>query len=80
MSDDKLPRTIRLYDGREMTVDTVHYGFGRGFYRVSWKVPDGERGCIAVLEEGATEFRESSNDEMRSYARGLPGLGGAGTT
>ena len=67
----EMPRTIRLYDGREMTVDTVHYPLGKGYYRVSWLTDDGPRGCVAVLEEGATAFRESSREEQLAEARGL---------
>ena len=68
----ELPRTIRLYDGRVMKVAEVHYPHGHGYYRVSWLTPDGARGCIAVLEEGASEFRESSREEMMEYGRARP--------
>lgn len=65
----KFPRDLYLAGGKVVKVNEVHYGLGKNFYRVSWKVGDREQGCVA--EWTPKGFEEVTHDEWLAIARGV---------
>lgn len=62
------PATVTLSGGKVVPVETVHYGLGRNFYRVSYDTKDGPKGCVA--EHEGTRFSEVTHEEWLALARG----------
>ena len=62
----KYPRYIETVAGGRHFIEKVWYEMGRGVYRVSWRVGDTPKGCLAVVS--GEDFREYVHPAPRPLA------------